>query len=124
VTISGTALKTPGAIAFDFMGWLWVSNGAANTILMFGSGALASGGTPAPATTLTGPVGATFQGLAFDDTLSTLWTVAASGSARTLQSYSTSGGAATFSAALPGTWSGFTAIAFDPLTTTTPLTGP
>ncbi len=45
---SGTSLSTPGEIAFDKKGNLWVANYSSNTVVEYGKGQLDSSGSPAP----------------------------------------------------------------------------
>src|SRR6185437_10860724 len=75
ITLSGSAINTPYALAFDARGNLWVGNNVPGTIVEFTPAQRAAGGTPTPVTTLVDTVqggSAEPGGLAFD-TAGNLW---------------------------------------------------
>jgi DNA-binding beta-propeller fold protein YncE len=63
---SGTSLDSPGEIAFDHQGNLWVPNLGANTVMEYAKGQLTTSDSPAPMVKLSsaifnGPYGAVFD---------------------------------------------------------------
>ena len=68
LVVTSTALNSPGAIAFDESGALWVANYAGRTLVPFAASQIVGSGTQnlTPATVLSGPAGNGYTGLAFD----------------------------------------------------------
>jgi sugar lactone lactonase YvrE len=63
---SGTSLSSPGEIAFDKKGNLWVANLSSNTVVEYAKGQLASSGNPTPKVKLSSAIFDLPFGAAFD----------------------------------------------------------